>query len=199
MREFLNSRSWLMHDYCQVIYLHLHYQKIQMFLDNGKDWIERPLHHPSSSCNSWGNIFRQSEGTSYPWGSCGDCEGIELQSKWSEHLGMDIDFAATKSHIMSKETPRMKKAFMKLCTVVEGSFISLSFKIPRTWYVPWCCCQCSCKAEAIKSTWPATTSAQPFTNFFQALDYWLSDTLIKIEKGRKPLSGTDQLDLVERE
>ncbi len=87
-------------------------------------------------------------------------------------LGMDIDFAATKSHIMSKETPKMKKAFMKLCTDVEGSLISLSFKIPRTWYVPWCCCQCSCKAEAIKSTWPATTSAQPLTNFVQALDYW---------------------------
>ncbi len=47
-------------------------------------------------------------------------------------LGMDIDFAATKSHIMSKETPKMKKAFMKLCTDVEGSFISLTFKIPRT-------------------------------------------------------------------
>jgi hypothetical protein len=46
-------------------------------------------------------------------------------------LGMDIDFAATKSHIMSKETTKMKKAFMKLCTDVEGSFISLSFKIPR--------------------------------------------------------------------
>jgi hypothetical protein len=47
-------------------------------------------------------------------------------------LGMDVDFAATKSHIMSKETPKMKKAFMKQCTDVEGSFISLSFKIPRT-------------------------------------------------------------------
>ncbi len=29
--------------------------------------------------------------------------------------------------------------------------------------------------------------------------FQLRDTLIKIEKGRKPLSGTDRLDLVERE
>jgi hypothetical protein len=43
-------------------------------------------------------------------------------------LGMDVDFAATKSHIMSKETPKMKKAFMKLCTDVEGSFISFEFQ-----------------------------------------------------------------------
>ncbi len=46
-------------------------------------------------------------------------------------LGMDVDFAATKSHIMSKETPKMKKAFMKLCADVDGSFISLSFKISK--------------------------------------------------------------------
>lgn len=46
-------------------------------------------------------------------------------------LGMDVDFATTKSHIMRKETPRMKKAFMKFCTDVEGSFISLSFKISK--------------------------------------------------------------------
>ncbi len=103
-----------------------------MFLDDGKDWIERQLHHPSSSCNSWVTYFSNQKEQGIPRALVVTVRGLKFTpNDPSIPLGMDVDFAATKSHIMSKETPKMKKAFMKLCTDVEGSFISLSFKISK--------------------------------------------------------------------
>jgi transcription initiation factor TFIIH subunit 1 len=111
----------------------------------------------------------------------------------SVSLGMmDVDFAVIKSHTVSKETPKMKKAFMKLSTEVEDRAYLFEFQnfqereMCRDVVANALAKQKPSSSSSIQPP-SSATSSRPLTNSVQAAS------------GKSVSGATDQLDLVEME